>query len=92
MSIVVRFPPSNMTRQQYDSVRNALTASGDWPADGCHLHVLFGDENDLRVSEVWESREKFEAFGEKLGPRIEDAGIQMSGEPEVFDAHIVETF
>jgi hypothetical protein len=81
-----------MTRQQYDSVRNALAASGDWPADGCHLHVLFGDENDLRVSEVWESREKFEAFGEKLGPRIEDAGIQMSGEPEVFDAHIVETF
>jgi hypothetical protein len=92
MSIVVRFPPSNMTRQQYDSVRNALTASGDWPTDGCQLHVLFGDENDLRVSEVWESREKFEAFGEKLGPRIEEAGMQMSGEPEVFEAHIFETF
>ena len=92
MSIVVRITPSNMTRQQYDSVRNALTASGDWPADGCELHVLFGDEGDLRVSEVWGSREKFEAFGEKLGPRIEEAGIQMSGEPEVFDAQIVETF
>jgi hypothetical protein len=92
MSIAVRITPSNMTRQQYDSVRNALTASGDWPADGCQLHVLFGDENDLRVSEVWESREKFETFGEKLGPRIEDAGIQMSGEPEVFEAHMVETF
>lgn len=92
MSIVVRFPSSNMTRQQYDSVRNALTASGDWPADGCELHVLFGDESDLRVSEVWGSREKFEAFGEKLGPRIEEAGLQMSGEPEVFEAHIVETF
>ena len=44
------------------------------------------------VFEVWESREKFEAFGEKLGPRIEEAGIQMSGEPEVFEAHIFETF
>ena len=92
MSIVVRFPPSGMTRQQYDSVRNALTGSGDWPADGCQLHVLFGDEGDLRVSEVWESREKFEAFGEKLGPRIEEAGIQMGGDPEVFEAHIFETF
>jgi hypothetical protein len=92
MSIVVRIAPSNMTRQQYDSVRNAVTASGDWPADGCELHVLFGDEGDLRVSEVWGSREKFEAFGEKLRPRIEEAGIQMSGEPEVFEAHIVETF
>ena len=92
MSIVVRFPPSNMTRQQYDSVRNALTESGDWPADGCQLHVLFGDENDLRVSEVWESREQFDAFGQKLGPRIEEAGMQLSGEPEVFEAHIFETF
>lgn len=92
MSIVVRFSPTGMTREQYDSVRNALTASGDWPADGCQLHVLFGDEGDLRVSEVWESREKFEALGEKLGPRIEEAGIQMPRDPEVFEAHIVETF
>ena len=92
MSIVVRFPVSNMTRQQYDTVRNALTDAGDWPADGCQLHVLFGDENDLRVSEVWESREKLEAFGETLGPRIEEAGIQMSGEPEIFEAHLFETF
>ena len=81
-----------MTRRQYDSVRNALTDSGDWPADGCQLHVLFGDEKDLRVSEVWESREKFDAFGQKLGPRIEEAGMQLSGDPEVFEAHIYETF
>jgi hypothetical protein len=92
MSIVVRYPPSNVTRQQYDTVRNALTESGDWPADGCQLHVLFGDENDVRVSEVWESREKLDAFGDKLRPRMEEAGIQLAGEPEVFEAHIVETF
>jgi len=91
MSIVVRFPPSNTTKQQYDSVRSALTESGEWPADGCQLHVCFGDENDIRISEVWESREKLDTFGEKLMPRIEEAGIQ-SCEPEVFEAHIVETF
>ena len=92
LSIVVRFPPSNMTRQQYDTVRNALTEAGDWPADGCQLHVLFGDENDLLVSEVWESREKLEAFGEKLRPRIEEAGIQLAEEPQVLEAQIFETF
>ena len=77
-----------------DTVRNALTDAGQWPpADGgCELHVCFGDEQDIRVSEVWESREKFEAFGETLGPQIEQAGIQMSGEPEIFDAHIVDRF
>jgi hypothetical protein len=92
MSIVVSFPPSNVTRQQYDTVRNALTESGDWPADGCQIHVLFADENDIRVSEVWESREKLDAFGDKLRPRMEEAGIQLSAEPEVSEAHIVETF
>ena len=92
MSIVVRISPRNMTRQQYDTVRNALTEAGDWPADGCQLHFLFGDENDLRVSEVWESRAKLDAFGDKLRPRIQAAGIQLAGEPEVFEAHIVETF
>ena len=92
MSIVVRFPQSNVTKQTYDSVHDALVESGDWPADGCQLHVCFGDENDIRVSEVWESREAFEAFGEKLGPRMEEAGIQLSGQPEVFEALNVETF
>jgi hypothetical protein len=92
MSIVVRFPPSNVTREQYDTVRNALTEAGEWPADGCQIHVLFGDESDIRVSEIWESREKFEAFGEKLRPRMEEAGIELAGEPEVFEAQIVDTF
>jgi hypothetical protein len=92
MSIVVSYPPSNVTRQQYDTVRNALTESGDWPADGCQVHVLFGDESNVRVTECWESREKLDAFGDRLRPRMEEAGIQLSGEPEVSEALIVETF
>jgi hypothetical protein len=92
MSIVVRYPPSNVTRQQYDSVRGALEESGDWPADGCQIHVLFGDENDIRVSEIWESREKLDAFGEELRPKMDAEGIQLSGGPEIFEAHIVETY
>jgi hypothetical protein len=92
MSIVVRYPPSNVTKQQYDSVRSALTETGDWPADGVQLHVCFGDENDIRVSEIWESREKLDAFGDRLRPRLEEAGIQLAGEPEVFEAHVVDRF
>ncbi len=92
MSVVVRFPASNMTKQQYDSIRTALEESGEWPAEGCQVHVCFGDEHDIRVSEIWESQEQLQAFGEKLRPRIEQAGVQLSGEPEVFEAHNVETF
>jgi len=92
MSVCVHYPPSNVTKQQYDAVRNALTESGDWPADGCQFHVCAGDENDIRVSEIWESRERFEAWPEKLMPRLEEAGIQLSGEPEVFEVYISEAF
>jgi hypothetical protein len=81
-----------VTKQQYDSVRSTLEQSGDWPADGCQFHVAFGGENDIRVSEVWESREKLDAFGEILRPKLDEGGIQLSGEPEVFEAHVFETF
>jgi hypothetical protein len=92
MSIVVRFPPSNTTKQQYDAVRGQLTDAGDWPPEGCQIHVCFGDENDIRVSEIWESRERFEAFGEKLRPRLEENGIQLAGEPEVLDVIALDRF
>ena len=92
MSIVVRFPTSNMTRSQYDSVHDALEQSGNWPAPGCLIHVCFGDEANLHVSEVWESREQFAAFGETLRPHIEAGGIKMSGEPEVYEVVRFESF
>jgi hypothetical protein len=91
MSIVVRFPPSNVTLEQYNEVKRALTDAGDWPADGCQVHVCFGDESDIRVSEIWESREKFEAFGATLQPHMEQAGIQLASEPEVYEALVFET-
>jgi hypothetical protein len=92
MSILVRFPPSNVTKETYDAVRKALTDAGDWPADGCEIHVCFGPENDVRVSEIWESQEKLDAFGEKLQPRMEEAGIQLAGEPEILGVHVLDRF
>ena len=50
-------------------------------------HVLFGSEGNLRVSEIWDSREQFEAFGEHLMPILADVGIGFSAEPEVFEVH-----
>jgi hypothetical protein len=44
------------------------------------------------VSEVWESREKLEAFQKDLFPVLAEAGIDVeSGEPEFFDVHAVES-
>jgi hypothetical protein len=86
MSIVARFAPSSITREKYDEVNRRLEGSGDWPAEGCDYHVLFGAGGNLRVSEIWDSREQFEAFGERLMPVLKDVGIDP-GEPEVFEVH-----
>jgi hypothetical protein len=34
--------------------------------DGLEYHVCFGSERNLRVSEIWDSREQFEAYGKQL--------------------------
>ena len=53
----------------------------------CEYHVCFGSEGDLRVSEIWDSREQLEAYGERLMPILADVGIEFSGEPEIFEVH-----
>ena len=88
MSIVVRFHPTNVDREKYEASVRLLEEAGLWPdPDGLELHVAFGAEDDLRVSEIWASREQFRAFGERLMPILSDIGIQFSGEPEVFEVH-----
>jgi hypothetical protein len=91
MSIVVRFSPTNLTAELYDSTTSKLEEEGvEFPPDGMDYHVCFGQEGDLRVSEIWDSREQFEAFGERLMPVLADAGIEFSGEPEIFEVHNIE--
>jgi hypothetical protein len=92
MSILVRYPPSNVSKETYDTVKKTLTDAGEWPADGCELHVCFGPEDDVRVSEVWQSQDKFEAFGPTLQPRLEEGGIQLAGDPEILEVHAVDRF
>ena len=87
MSILVRFAPTSMTTEQYEQVRSGLQEAGHFPPDGMEVHVCFGPEGNLRVSEVWASRERFDQFAEQqLMRRIGEAGIE-GGEPEFLDVH-----
>ena len=89
MSIVVRFAPASLTREQYDESVRRMQETGDFPPEGMDYHVCFGEEGRLRVSEIWDSREQWEAFGERLMPVLADVGIQP-GDPDVFEVHNVE--
>jgi hypothetical protein len=88
VSIVVRFHPTNVDREKYDASLRLLEEAGLWPnPPGLEVHVAFGAEDDLRVSEIWASREQFQAYGERLMPILEDIGVTFSGEPEVFETY-----
>ena len=85
MSIVVRFSPKSMTAEQYDKTIRILEERGAFPPDGLDYHVCFGSDGNLLVSEIWDSQEQFEAFGERLMPILAEVGIQFSGPPEPFE-------
>ena len=86
MSILVRFAPASGTIEQYDETVRLLEEGGDFPPEGLEYHCCFVVDGNLRVSEVWDSREQLDAFGERLRPVLADVGIDP-GEPELLEVH-----
>ena len=92
MSMLVRFSPESLTSDRYDEVTRRLAEAGKWPPSGLEYHVCFGSEGQLKVSEIWASSEQFEAFGQDLGPILEDVGINQTAPPEILDIYKEERF
>ncbi len=57
-----------------------------WP-DGLEYHVAFSTGGSFPVSEIWVSKEQFDAFGQRLMPILAEGGIELAGPPEVIEVH-----
>jgi hypothetical protein len=90
MAILIRYAPSSLTREQYDKVNEILQENGpEGPPAPLQLHVMFGEEPDLRVSEIWESERAWQqAWDGGLKAALSAAGIELP-EPERFPVHEV---
>ena len=90
MSILIRYTPSSLTREQYDKVNEILQENGaGGPPPALELHVMFGEGSDLRVSEIWESEEAWrQAWDGAIKAALETAGVQLP-EPDKFPVHEV---
>jgi hypothetical protein len=92
MAIGVIFSFPGGTTDQYDEACRALNGGrpmrslADWPGGGCLSHAAGATPEGLQVIDVWESAEKFQAFGETLMPIIQKVGLHPA-EPIVFPAH-----
>lgn len=88
MSILVRFTGApGMTSELYDETLPRIEASGEFPPDGMDLHVAFVSDGSFRVSEIWDSKEQFETFGERLMPILQEGGVELAGPPEILEIH-----
>lgn len=88
MSILVRFAGApSLTAEKYDEMMPRIEASGKFPPDGLEYHVAFSSGGRFRVSEVWDSKEQFEAFGQRLMPILTEGGVELAGPPEVVEIH-----
>ncbi len=88
MSILVRFTGApSMNDEKYDAVMPTLESTGNWPPEGLAFHVAFTSGGSFRVSEIWDSQEQFEAFGEQLMPILQEGGVELAGPPEFCEIH-----
>ena len=89
MSILVRFAPTNVTKEKYEESLRRLKEAGEFPPDGLEYHLALGPEENMRVSEIWDSPEQLDAFAARLMPILAELGIELSGEPEIVEVQNV---
>ena len=82
MSLVLHFKPSGFPLATYQEVLKRLEAAGAGSPKGRSYHVCYGDAKNVQVTDVWDSKEDFEAFGKTLGPIMEALGANP-GQPQI---------
>ena len=86
MSILARFSPSASV-EQYEAVTGRLKSDGVFPPEGLDYHAAFLVGGGIRVSEIWDSREQLDAWVQRLMPVLTENGVNLEGEPEIYEIH-----
>lgn len=82
MSFVLHFRPAGFPLTAYKEAIKQLEAAGAGSPKGRSFHVCYGDPNGVHVTDVWESMEDFQAFGQTLVPIMQALGADP-GQPEI---------
>ena len=91
MPVLMLMQWDNLTREQYDAVCEIVNFEQDMPRGGL-FHVAAFNDKGLRVADLWERPEDFQAFVEqRLMPGVQKAGIQGEPRVEILPAHNVFT-
>ena len=89
MAVAVQLDFEGATLEQYDEICGlmGLTPKGPGPA-GAISHFVTQTDSGIRVVDVWQSREQFDAFAqEQIGPFSQQAGITSQPTMQFFEVH-----
>jgi hypothetical protein len=89
MAVAVEMNFRGATIEQYDEIigKMGLTPGGATPS-GAISHWVAKTDDGMRVVDVWESREAFDAYAnEKIFPLSAEAGITDPPETTFYDVH-----
>jgi hypothetical protein len=82
MAIIVHFSPTGMNAAQYDRLLDLLRGADLGAPKGRLYHACYGSGDNLRVVDIYDSPQAFQAFGKSLMPMLVEHGIDV-GQPVV---------
>lgn len=86
MALIVHFAPKGMDDKKYAEVLRRLEAAGAGAPAGRLHHACYGDRKALRVTDIYDTPQSFDAFGKTLVPILASLEIEV-GQPEVIEVH-----
>lgn len=89
MAVGVQLDFAGGTLDQYDEIVGKMGFSPTGPgAPGGLFHWVTKTDDGIRVTDVWESREQFDAFAqEKIGPISQQVGVAAPPTIQLFEVH-----
>jgi hypothetical protein len=88
MALAFYFTPEGFTPDKYDEAIRQLDAAGAGAPEGRSYHIALETDGNIRVFDLWESQEAFDAFGATLVPIMTAIGVDP-GAPTVRQVHNV---
>lgn len=88
---IARFIKTRITTGEYDQMVTRLGLEGTPPPGGVFHLAAVGDDGNVKIVELWDSREEAEAWAEKVTAAREAAGFGADRAPsiEYLDVHNV---
>jgi hypothetical protein len=89
MAVAVVLDFEGATLDQYDQVVEKMGLSPGGPSPpGALFHWVTATDDGIRVTDVWESRERFQRFAdEEIGPTTQAVGIPAPPTVTFFEVH-----